>query len=134
MVERIAGPTVTRRTAKAVFLVLLVLLPTLVPGGLAGALQTTYSTRTVGADRYATSALAALDAYPSSAPSAVIVSGADANWPDGLPAASLAGVVGGPVLLTDPDELTASTGLVLGQIVSTLAPEAPTVYLSLIHI
>ena len=129
MVERIAGPTVTRRTAKAVFLVLLVLLPTLVPGGLAGALQTTYTTRTVGADRYATSALAALDAYPSGAPSAVIVSGADANWPDGLPAASLAGVVGGPVLLTDPDELSASTGLVLGQIVSTLPPEAPTVYI-----
>ncbi len=95
----------------------------------ASALQTTYSTRTVGTNRYATSALAALDAYPSSAPSAVIVSGADANWPDGLPAASLAGVIGGPVLLTDPDELSASTGLALGLIVSPLAPEAPTVYI-----
>ncbi len=105
------------------------LLPALVPAGFAGALQTTYSTRTVGADRYATSALAAIDAYPSSAPSAVIVSGADVNWPDGLPAASLAGVVGGPVLLTDPDELSAATGLALGRIVSPLASVAPTVYI-----
>ena len=95
----------------------------------ASALQTTYSTRTVGANRYATSALAALDAYPLSAPSAVIVSGADANWPDGLPAASLAGVIGGPVLLTDPDELSASTGLVLGQLVTPLPGRATTVYI-----
>jgi len=120
---------VTRRITKAAFLVLLVLLPALVPAGFAGALQTTYSTRTVGADRYATSALAAIEAYPSSAPSAVIVSGADVNWPDGLPAASLAGVVGGPVLLTDPDELSAATGLALGRIVSPLASVAPTVYI-----
>ena len=119
----------TRRTTRAAFLVLLVLMSTLVPAGFAGALQTTYSTRTVGANRYATSALAALDAYPSGAPSAVIVSGADANWPDGLPAASLAGVVGGPVLLTDPDELSASTGLVLGQIVTALPGMATTVYI-----
>ncbi len=56
-----------RRIAKAALLVLLVLLPTLAPAGFAGALQTTYSTRTVGSDRYATSALAALVADPASA-------------------------------------------------------------------
>ena len=129
MVMGTRGVRVTRRISIASLLVPFVLALSLISVDSATALQTTYSTRTVGADRYATSALTALDAYPSGAPSAVIVSGAEANWPDGLPAASLAGVIGGPVLLTDPNQLTASTGLVLGQIVSTLSPDSPTVYI-----
>ena len=72
------GVRVTRRISIASLLVPFVLALSLISVDSATALQTTYSTRTVGADRYATSALTALDAYPSGAPSAVIV---QLGWP-----------------------------------------------------
>ncbi len=86
----------------------------------AGALQTTYSTRTAGADRYATSAAAALDAY-SSADAVVLVSGEEANFPDGLSAAALAGTVGGPVVLTEPHRLTPTAAMAIGELLTAPA-------------
>jgi putative cell wall-binding protein len=43
------------------------------------------------------------------------------SYADGLSAAALAGAVGGPVILTDPDTLKGSTSLAIGQINSTTA-------------
>ncbi|SVC95895.1 uncharacterized protein METZ01_LOCUS348749, partial [marine metagenome] len=43
------------------------------------------------------------------------------SYADGLSAAALAGAVGGPVIITDPDALKGSTSLAIGQINSTTA-------------
>ena len=75
----------------------------------ATATQNVYTARTSGIDLYATSALAATKSHGGGSNAIVLVSGADANWPDGLPASALAGSVSGPVILTDPDSLQGST-------------------------
>jgi len=60
-----------------------------------------------GADRYDTARLAALAAFPSGANEVVLASGV--NFPDGLAAASLAGALGAPLLLTPPAALAPET-------------------------
>ncbi len=67
-----------------------------------------------GATRYDTDRLAALAAFPSGFNDAVLASGQ--NFPDGLAAATLAGALGAPLLLTpsaalDPDTTSALTAL-----------------------
>jgi putative cell wall-binding protein len=67
-----------------------------------------------GATRYDTARLAALAAFPAGATHAVLASGQ--NFPDGLAAATLAGALGAPLLLTptaalDPDTAGALTAL-----------------------
>jgi putative cell wall-binding protein len=64
-------------------------------------------TRLQGADRYATAAAVAHAAFPAGAPSVVVASGV--SFADALAASYLAGVVGGPVLLTDPLALPSAT-------------------------
>ncbi len=88
--------------------------------GTAGATATvTQSTRIAGVDAYATSASAAITSHNNGATASVLVSGE--SYADGLSAAALAGAVGGPVILTDPDALKGSTSLAIGQINSTTA-------------
>jgi len=88
--------------------------------GTAGATATvTQSTRIAGVDVYATSASAAITSHTGAATASVLVSGE--SYADGLSAAALAGAVGGPVILTDPDALKGSTSLAIGQINSTTA-------------
>jgi len=94
----------------------------------ASASQTPKTARTAGIDRYATSALAATKAYPSGTNKMVLVSGADANWPDGLAASALAGAVDGPVILTNPDSLLGSTANAIGTL-DTAASGTATVYI-----
>ncbi len=77
------------------------------------------STRVSGVDVYATSASAAISSHTGAATASVLVSGD--SYADGLSAAALAGAVGGPVILTDPDTLKGSTSLAIGQINSTTA-------------
>ena len=88
--------------------------------GTASALQTvTESTRISGVDKYATSASAAITSHGSGTTASVLVSGE--SYADALSAAALAGAVGGPVILTDPNTLKGSTSLAIGQINSTTA-------------
>lgn len=56
-----------------------------------------------GADRFATAVEASKLAYPDGAGSVVIATGR--NWPDALGGSALAGVLDGPILLTDPNTL-----------------------------
>jgi putative cell wall-binding protein len=65
-----------------------------------------------GIDRYATSAMAATGAFATGTNAVVLVSGE--GFADGLSAAGLAGVVGGPVLLTHPTTLLGSTANAIG--------------------
>jgi len=58
-----------------------------------------------GADRYATSVAASKKAYPDGATTVVVATGR--NWPDALGGTALAGVVDGPILLTDPSKMSA---------------------------
>lgn len=60
-----------------------------------------------GADRYSTAIAASRAAYAPDSVDAVVVASGE-NWPDALGASALAGVVGGPVLLTKPGALPAS--------------------------
>ncbi|MBQ0058772.1 MAG: cell wall-binding repeat-containing protein [Lachnospiraceae bacterium] len=59
-----------------------------------------------GADRYATAVLAAKEAFPEGAESIVLACGTD--FPDALSAASLAGILDAPVLMSDPYVLSES--------------------------
>jgi putative cell wall-binding protein/alpha-tubulin suppressor-like RCC1 family protein len=63
--------------------------------------------RVQGPDRYATAAAVARSAFPSTSRSVVVASGL--SFPDALTASYLAGVVGGPILLTDPLTLPSVT-------------------------
>jgi putative cell wall-binding protein len=63
--------------------------------------------RVGGANRYATSALAAEQAFPHGSPVAVLASGAD--FPDALSASGLAGDLDAPLLITDPSSLSPET-------------------------
>jgi len=56
-----------------------------------------------GDDRYATSAMVSASQFARGVPVAYIASGL--NFPDALSGAPLAGITGGPVLLTEPDAL-----------------------------
>lgn len=60
--------------------------------------------RIAGRDRYATAVEASKRGFPFGAPAVVIATGA--NWPDALGGSALAGVVGGPLLLTEGGRLT----------------------------
>jgi len=59
-----------------------------------------------GDNRYDTTVLASIAAYPDGADAVVIATGA--NWPDALGGASLAGALDGPILLTQPAAVPAS--------------------------
>jgi putative cell wall-binding protein/alpha-tubulin suppressor-like RCC1 family protein len=63
--------------------------------------------RVQGPDRYATAAAIAKTAFPSTSPSVVVASGL--SFADALAASYLAGVVDGPILLTDPFQLPSVT-------------------------
>ncbi|MHB1739114.1 MAG: G1 family glutamic endopeptidase [Actinomycetes bacterium] len=64
-------------------------------------------TRLAGTDRYATAVAVAQAGFPHGAPVAVVATGT--SFPDALAADYLAGQVGGPVLLTEPNLLPAAT-------------------------
>ena len=64
-------------------------------------------TRVAGADRYETAAAVSRAGFPTGASSAVVASGE--MFPDGLSASYVAGLVGGPVLLTPASSLPAAT-------------------------
>ena len=70
--------------------------------------------RIAGADRYATAAQAAREAFPEGADVAVLVSGA--SFADGLAAAPVAAFYGGPILLTAPSSVPAATEAVLAEL------------------
>jgi len=59
------------------------------------------TTPVAGASRYETALEASRMAFASNEASAVVIA-SGANWPDALGAAALAGVAGGPILLTGP--------------------------------
>ena len=80
----------------------------------ASAAATVTQTNISGVDRYATSALVATKTYTTGTNAAVLVNGE--SFADGLAASTLAGVVGGPVLLTHPTSMQGSTGNALGAI------------------
>ncbi len=56
-----------------------------------------------GANRYATSVAASKKSFPDGAETVVVATGR--NWPDALGGTALAGVVDGPILLTDPTRM-----------------------------
>ncbi|MDI6712342.1 MAG: cell wall-binding repeat-containing protein [Anaerosomatales bacterium] len=64
-------------------------------------------TEIAGTDRYDTAVKISQKAFPSGADAVVIATGA--NWPDALGGSALAGLVGGPILLTEKDRLTPVT-------------------------
>ena len=90
----------------------------------ATATQNVWTARTSGIDLYATSALAAVKSHSAGSNAIVLVSGADANWPDGLSASALAGSVSGPVILTDPDSLQGSTANAIATVDTALSGAA----------
>lgn len=59
-----------------------------------------------GTDRYATAVEISQKAYPNGSDDLIVVTGA--AWPDGLSAASLAGVIDAPILLVKPDSVPGS--------------------------
>ena len=63
------------------------------------------SVSVAGADRYATSVAASKKAFPDGAGTVIVATGR--NWPDALGGTALAGVVDGPILLTDPSKMPA---------------------------
>jgi len=56
-----------------------------------------------GPDRFDTAIDISEDAWPDGSEAVIVATGL--NWPDALGGSALAGVAGGPVLLTDPEEL-----------------------------
>ncbi|HSQ22289.1 MAG TPA: cell wall-binding repeat-containing protein, partial [Coriobacteriia bacterium] len=64
--------------------------------------------RIAGTDRILTAIEASKVAFPSPAGAPVVVIATARNWPDALGGAALAGVLGGPILLTEPTALPAS--------------------------
>jgi len=67
-----------------------------------------------GTNRYLTAIEASKKAYPNGADVAVLTTGE--NWPDALGGAALAGVLGGPLLLTPHDVLPASVAAELDRL------------------
>jgi putative cell wall-binding protein/alpha-tubulin suppressor-like RCC1 family protein len=84
-----------------------VAVPVGVRGSTAAAVGSWGFVRVQGADRYATAAAIARTAFPSTASSVVVASGV--SFPDALASSYLAGVLDGPILLTDPLELPSVT-------------------------
>lgn len=77
-----------------------------------------YVTPVEGANRYATAIAASRAAFSDgSAPTVVLASGE--NWPDALGASALAGVVGGPVLLTRAGALADGVFAEIGRLGAT---------------
>jgi putative cell wall-binding protein len=77
-------------------------------------------TRIAGADRYATSALVAEQAFPSGSGTVILATGA--TYPDALAASFLAGNEGAPILLTTPDlPMSVSTLAAISQLKATTA-------------
>ncbi|HEY5184978.1 MAG TPA: cell wall-binding repeat-containing protein [Actinomycetes bacterium] len=77
-----------------------------------------YATRIGGADRYATAIAASFNTFPAQGAGAVVLARGDL-FPDALSGVPLAGVYGGPLLLTPPTILLPS---VLVEIKRVLAP------------
>ena len=69
------------------------------------------SVRVAGESRYDTAASAVRKAFPEGCTAAILTSGS--NWPDALAASSLAGAENCPVILTEPDHLTAQAASLL---------------------
>lgn len=95
------------RTIRAVLAAVTVLAVT-VPAAAASASQ---PARAGGAERISTSARIAVTAFAGGTENAVVATSAD--YPDALSAASLAGALGAPVLLTQPDRLSAASSAAL---------------------
>ena len=71
--------------------------------------------RVAGADRYETSAITALDAFPDGAENVIIARGDDkGQWADGLAASYLSGVLDAPILLTRTEALPADVEAAIG--------------------
>lgn len=77
----------------------------------AGASHDVTPARVAGEDRIATAAQVARLSHPGGTSNALIARAG--NWPDALAGAPLAGLLGGPVLLTDSDQLSPATAQVL---------------------
>jgi putative cell wall-binding protein len=71
-------------------------------------------TRVSGANRYATAAAIAASAYPSGPSSKTAIVSTGVNFPDALAGSYLAGQLGAPILLTDPNTLSPETATALG--------------------
>ena len=96
----------SRRAARTVAAVLGLVTTLLVGVADPGATWTRNPQRIAGADRYQTSVDLSNAAFPNGAPAAVVVSGE--SFPDGLAAGPLAVLLGGPVLLTQRDQVPAT--------------------------
>ena len=70
--------------------------------------------RLAGANRYATAAAISRDAFPQDVPVAYVATGT--NFPDALAGVAAAGSGGGPVLLTQPNELPWETAAELSRL------------------
>jgi putative cell wall-binding protein/Tol biopolymer transport system component len=76
--------------------------------------ESAVSVEVAGADRYETAVEASKRAFPNGAQMVIIATGL--NWPDALGGSALAGVVEGPLLLTDPGKLPAAVKSELGRL------------------
>ena len=73
--------------------------------------------RLAGADRYGTAAAIALNGTTfDNSDTVVLASGATRNFPDALTGNYLAGEIDGPILLTDPNRLSAVTARAIGSL------------------
>ncbi len=70
--------------------------------------------RVAGADRYQTAALLSAATFPGGVPIAFVATGT--AYPDALAGGAAVGMLGGPMLLTRPSELPASTAAELGRL------------------
>ena len=84
------------------------------PAGSVGAAQEVDSARLGGQNRYETAARVALASHPDGADTVLIASGR--NFPDALAGGGLAGVVDGPLLLTDPQAMPLETAMALSEL------------------
>jgi len=86
--------------------------PTVYAVGQAAHLADPTAQAIVGGDRFATAALVATEFFTN--PSIVGIA-TGSNFPDALAGGSLMGMVGGPILLTNPNALQSADGLYIGQ-------------------
>lgn len=84
--------------------------------------EDTATHRIGGSDRFETSALTALEAFPGGAQTVIIARGDDAgHYADALTGSFLAGVLNAPILLTRPDSLPAQTASAIADLNATSA-------------
>ncbi len=112
---------VFQKKVLACMLVLLLMISLFVPLDSAFAENTT-THRIGGADRFETSALTALEAFPGGAQTVIIARGDDAgHYADALTGSFLAGVLNAPILLTRPDSLPAQIASAIADLNATSA-------------